>query len=86
MTAIHQLALETNPDNVQSQAAILGQMLQSLEQDHHEYVVKEQLDINQEPVKSYMLEYERKVKLAVEKQKKRLGIQGEETQTQDPSI
>ena len=28
-----------------------------------------------------MLDYERKVKLAVEKQKKRLGIQGEEAQS-----
>ena len=73
MTAVHQLALETNPDNIQSHVAILGQMLKSLEQNHHEYVAKEKLDINLDPEKSYMLDYERKVKLAVERQKKRLG-------------
>ena len=36
MTAVHQLALETNPDNIQSHAAILAQMLKTLEQDHDE--------------------------------------------------
>ena len=83
MTAVHQLALETNPDNIQSHVAILGQMLKSLEQNHHEYVTKEQLDINLEPEKSYMLDFERKVKLAVEKQKKRLGILGGESTVQE---
>ena len=81
MTAVHQLALETNPDNFQSHVAILGQMLKSLEQNHHEYVAKEKLDINMDPEKSYMLDYERKVKLAIERQKKRLGILGEEAQS-----
>ena len=75
MTAIHQLELENNLDNIQSHAAILAQMLESLEQEHHEYVVRENLDINQEPESTYMKPFERKVQIAVEKQKKRLGIQ-----------
>ena len=77
MTAVHQLALESNPDNIQSHVAILEQMLRALEQQHHEYVAKENLDINQDPEKSYMLDFHRKVNLAIEKQKKRLGITGE---------
>ena len=81
MTAIHQLALETNPDNIHSHSAILTQMLKALEQVHHEYVIKEKLDINQEPEKSYMLDYERKVQLALEKQLKRLGLKEKEAQS-----
>ena len=84
MTAISQLALETNPDNIQSHVAILEQMLRALEHQHHEYVVKEKLDINADPEKSYMSEFHRKVNLAVDKQKKRLGITGEARKSTDP--
>ena len=87
MTAIHQLELESNPDNIQSHAAILAQMLESLELEHHEYFVKENLDINAEPESIYMKEFERKVYMAVEKQKKRVGIQAVcRNQEKDPGL
>ena len=53
MTAIHQLGLENNVDNLQSHAAILAQMLESLELEHHEYVARENLDIGKEPESTY---------------------------------
>ena len=87
MTAIHQLELETNLDNIQSHAAILAQMLESLELEHNEYVVRENLDINQEPESTYMKEFERKVHMALAKQKKRLGIQAVcRSQEQGPGL
>ena len=72
--AIHQLALDLNPDNLGTHEQFLKQMLRDLEQDHLDYVAKENLDINLEPEKSYLNTFIRKVDKALEKHKARLQV------------
>ena len=72
--AIHQLALDLNPDNLGTHEQFLKQMLRDLEQDHLDYVAKENLDINLEPKKSYLSTFIRKVDKALEKHKARLQV------------
>jgi hypothetical protein len=45
-----------------------------LETEHHDFVMKELLDINMEPEKSYMLEFEGKVSRVLKKQRIRLQL------------
>jgi hypothetical protein len=54
VTAIHVLELDLNPDNVKVRKALLQQMLQILEKEHNSFIMKELLDVNKEPQKSYM--------------------------------
>ena len=70
MAAVGSMELELVPDNIPLNEAPLNQLLMALEQDHMEFVHKEGLDINREPEKSYMLEYENKVTRALNKHKK----------------
>ena len=60
-TAIRAMELDLDPDNVPVHEVLLHQMLENLEREHHDFVGKESLDINLEPEKSYMLEFEGKV-------------------------
>ena len=72
--ALHQLALDLNPDNLGSDETFLRQMLKDLEQDHIDYVMKEGLDINLDPEKSYPAKFVRKVDKVLEKQRTRLQV------------
>ena len=54
VTAIRVMELDLNPDNVKVHEALLQQMLQILEKEHNEFIMKELLDVNKEPHKSYM--------------------------------
>ena len=70
LAALGSMELDLVADNIPSHEALLRQLLSALEQDHMEFMVKEGLNPNAEPEKSYMLEYERKVDRAVNKHKK----------------
>ena len=59
-TAIRAMELDLDPENVSVHEVLLHQMLENLEREHNMYVVTESLDVNIEPVKSYMLEIEGK--------------------------
>ena len=67
ITAIHVMELDLNPENVHVHEVLLHQMLKNLETEHNDFVKKESLDINKEPEKSYMLEFEGKVSRALKK-------------------
>ena len=68
------MELDLNPENVYVHEVILHQMLENLETEHHNFVMRESLDINREPEKSYMLEFEGKVSRALKKQITRLQL------------
>jgi hypothetical protein len=55
-TAIRIMELDLNPENVNVHEVLLH-LLENLETEHHNFVMKESLDINMEPEKSYMLEF-----------------------------
>jgi hypothetical protein len=56
-TAFRVMKLDLNPDNVHVHEVLLHQMLENLETEHHDFIMKESLDIIMEPEKSYMLEF-----------------------------
>ena len=74
LAALGSMELDLVADNIPSHEALLRQLLTALEQDHLEFMIKEGLNPNAEPEKSYMLEYERKVDRAVNKHNKRLYV------------
>ena len=61
-------------------------MLENLEREHHDFVMKESLDINLKPEKSYMLEFEGKVSRALKKQRVRLQLPPMSSQTPDRGL
>ena len=72
MTSINQMELNTTWDNVHTHEESVRQMLSALEMDHHDYIVKEKLDISLEPEKSYMNEFISKVDRAFKKHRAKL--------------
>jgi hypothetical protein len=73
-TSIRAMEIDSNPENYGVHQVMTGQLLDILEREHAEYVVKEGLDINIEPQKSYMKEYRDKLQRAITKHKTLLGI------------
>ena len=63
-TSIHAMEIDSDPANYVIHMVMTGQLLDILEREHNEYVVKESLDINKEPEKSYMKEYREKLQRA----------------------
>ena len=59
-TSIRAMEIDSNPENYGVHQVMTGQLLDILDREHAEYVVKEGLDINIEPQKSYMKEYKDK--------------------------
>ena len=74
VTAIRVMELDLTPDNVKVHEALLQQMLQILEKEHNEFIMKELLDVNKEPQKSYMSEFEGKVSRALKRHRTRLQL------------
>ena len=72
MTSINQMELNTTWDNVHTHEESVRQMLRALEMDHHDYIQKEKLDINLEPEKSYINEFQAKVDRAFKKHRAKL--------------
>jgi hypothetical protein len=73
-TSIHAMEIDSDPANYVIHMVMTGQLLDILEREHNEYVVKESLDINKEPENSYMKEYREKLQRAQTKHKTKLGI------------
>jgi hypothetical protein len=73
-TAIRVMELNLNPEDLHVQEVLLHQMLENLETEHRKFIMKESLDINMEPERSYMLEFEGKVSRALTKQRVRLQL------------
>ena len=67
--AIRIMELDSNLENLHIHEGILHQILENLETAHHVFMIRESLDINKEPEKSYMLEFEGKVIRALIAQK-----------------
>ena len=74
LTGIRAMELDEVEGNIGIHLVLTEQLLTILEKEHGDYVIKEGLDMNQDPEKSYMKEYEDKVKRAVEKHKGRFAI------------
>jgi hypothetical protein len=77
------MELDLNPDNVKVHEALLQQMLQILEKEHNDFIMKELLDLNKEPQKSYMSEFEGKVSRALKKHRTRLRLPPVQNQLPD---
>jgi hypothetical protein len=73
-TAIRVIEHVLNLENLHIHEILLHQMLENLEIEHHDFIIKESLDINMEPEKSNMSEFEGKVSRALTKQKVRLHL------------
>ena len=71
VTAIRVMELDRNPNNVEVHEALLQQMLHILDKEHNDFIMKEMLDVNKEPQKSYMSEFEGKVSKALKGQRTR---------------
>ena len=69
LTGLRAMELDKVEGNIGIHLVLTEQLLGLLEKEHLEYVNKEGLDMNKDPEKSYMKEYEDKVKRAVEKHK-----------------
>ena len=63
-----------DPANYRIHMVMTGQLLDILDREYNEYVVKGGLDINKEPENSYMKEYRYKLQRAQTKHKTMLGI------------
>ena len=63
-TSIRAMEIDSDPANYRIHMVMTGQLMDILEREHNEYVVKESLDINKEPEKSYMKEYREKLQRA----------------------
>ena len=86
MTSIRQMELNTTWDNVHTHEESVRQMLKALEMDHNEYVVKEKLDINLEPERSYMSEFQGKVDRAIKKHRAKLQFIEEEVREKEHPV
>jgi hypothetical protein len=82
-TAIHRMELDLNPENVYVHEVILHRKLENLEAEHHNFDMRESLDINREPEKFYMLEFEWKVSRALKNQRVKLQMPTMPSQPQD---
>ena len=69
LTSLRSMELDEVEGNVSIHMVLTEQLLGILERDHIEYVNKKGLDMNKDPEKSYMKEFEDKVKRAVDKHK-----------------
>jgi hypothetical protein len=66
------MELDSNQENLHIHEGLLHQMLENLETAHHVFMIRESLDINREPEKSCMSEFEGKFSRALIKQKVQL--------------
>jgi hypothetical protein len=73
-TAIRIMELDSNLENLHIDEGLLHQMLENLETAHPLFMIRESLDINREPEKSYMSEFKGKVVRALIAQKVRLQL------------
>ena len=69
LTSLRSMQLDEVEGNVSIHMVLTEQLLGILEKEHLDYVSKEGLDINKDPEKSYMREFEEKVRRAVDKHK-----------------
>ena len=74
LTGIRAMELDEVEGNIAIHLVLTEQLLRILEKEHGDYVTKEGLDMNKDPEKSYMKEYEEKVRRAVNKHKSRFAI------------
>jgi hypothetical protein len=72
--AIRVMELDLDPENIKVHETLLQQMLGLLEDEHNEFIMKESLDVNTEPQKSYMSEFEGKINRALLRHKTRLQL------------
>jgi hypothetical protein len=70
--AIHMMGLDLDPDNVRLHETLIQEHLQDVEKEHNDFIVKERLDLNKEPQKSYMTNLEGKVSRAIIKHRTKL--------------
>ena len=68
------MGLDLDPDNVKLHEALLQEYLQDLEKEHNDFIVKERLDVNKEPQKSYMTNLKGKVSRAIKKHRTKLQL------------
>ena len=62
--AIRIMELDSNLEKLYIHEGLLHQILEDLETAHHVFMMRESLDINREPDKSYMSEFEGRVSRA----------------------
>ena len=60
ITSIREMEINLDAGNYMVHKMLTGQLLDILEREHNEYVIKEGLDINIEPEKSYIKEFKEK--------------------------
>ena len=60
--------------------------MKALEMDHNDYLVKEKLDINLEPERSYMSEFQGKVDRAIKKHRAKLQFIEEEVREKEQPV
>ena len=74
ITAIHMMGLDLDPDNVKLHKALIQEYLQDVEKEHNDFILKERLDVNNEPQNPYMTNLEGKVSRAIKKHRTKLQL------------